>query len=67
MRGYEILSLKAEFFKDENGYIWLFNVKDLHYREQRALNGGTVATILSASDLKKKQQEEKEEKERQRK
>ena len=47
--------MTAEFFKDENGYIWLFHVKDLHYRNQKALNGGTAATILSAADLKKKQ------------
>ena len=31
--GYELLYMKAEFFKDQNGTIWLFYSKDIKWRE----------------------------------
>ena len=55
--------MRAEFAKDENGFIWLFYTKDVHCRRQTELNGGVAATLLSAAEAKKRAAAEKEAKE----
>ena len=36
-RGLELLHMIAEFFKDENGQIWLFHAKDIYARPSKDL------------------------------
>ena len=36
--GIEVLQLKAEFLKDENGFIWLFYVRDIFTRTKKNKN-----------------------------
>ena len=47
VRGYEILMMKAEFFKDENGFIWFFYAHDIFVRKN--LN----RQMMSSEDAKK--------------
>jgi hypothetical protein len=51
-RGMEILQMKAEFFKDENGFIWLFYIKNIHMRKSLHIEG-LLAGTLTAADVKK--------------
>ena len=45
VRGLELLQMKAEFFKDENGYIWFFYAKEICIRKSRI--EGTAEAILT--------------------
>lgn len=45
--------MKAEFFKDENGYIWLFYAQNIHIRKSLLVEG-LLADTLTAADVKKR-------------
>ena len=49
----EILQMKAEFFKDENGFIWLFYVKHIHMRKSFHIVGILEGT-LTVADVKRR-------------
>ena len=49
----------AEFFKDENGFIWLFYCRNAHFRMQDGLFGGIMAGVRSAGDIKAALEKEK--------
>lgn len=36
--GYEVLRMRADFFKDSNGYIWFFYAHDISWRESLKKN-----------------------------
>ena len=46
--------MKVEFFKDENGFIWLFYAKNIHIRNCMYMVGLLEGT-LTAADVKKRQ------------
>lgn len=48
IRGHEILQMKAEFVRDENGWIWFFYARDVFMRKNKNRTG------LSNVDAKKK-------------
>lgn len=56
-----MLQMKAEFFKDENGFIWLFYIKNVHMRKSLHIEG-LLAGTLTAADVKKQQQQQEIEK-----
>ena len=58
VRGYEILQMKAEFFKDENDWMWFFYAKEIYMRKCKTNKG------LSNVDAKKKAEKIKEDKAR---
>ena len=49
--------MKAEFIKDENGWIWFFYSKDIYIRKNKNRQG------LSNVDAKKKAEKAKEDRE----
>ena len=56
--------MQAEFAKDENGFIWFFHAKEVHFRWQPELSGGLADKLMSAAEAKKLAALEKEAKER---
>ena len=48
VNGYEILQMKAEFFKDENDFIWFYYAKDIYMRKNKHKKA------LSNDDAKKR-------------
>jgi hypothetical protein len=49
--------MKAEFTKDENGWIWFFYAKDIYMRKNKNRTG------LSNVDAKKKAEKQREDRE----
>lgn len=47
VRGFEVLQMKAEFFKDHNGEIWFFYCRDINVRRSKGSNA------TSSTDAKK--------------
>lgn len=46
VRGFEVLSMKAEFFKDHNGWIWFYYAQNIHVRQI------STGNALSSEDAK---------------
>lgn len=38
VHGYEVLKMRADFFKDANGTIWFFYAHDIEWRESMKVN-----------------------------
>ena len=53
VHGVEVLQMRAEFLKDENGALWFYYCRDLHVRGQPKLEGGEIAHMLSDDEKKK--------------
>lgn len=56
VRGFEILSMFVEFFRDENDFMWFYYAKDIHIRKSLTRTG------MSNAEAKKKAQKIRENK-----
>jgi len=45
--------MKAEFFKDENGFIWLFYAKNIHMRKSAHIVG-ILESSLTVAEVKRR-------------
>ena len=61
VRGFEVLSMKAEFFKDHNGWIWFYYAQNIHVRQI------STGNALSSEDAKEQARKLQQTKEQQRK
>ena len=48
VRGFEILAMFVEFFRDENDFVWFYYAKNIHIRKSSTRTG------MSNAEAKKK-------------